>query len=75
MLRAGGVAYAEFLRKNDFSAGLYRLPAGGVDHHQPHTEDEVYFVVSGHAHFSSANRDTAVAPGDILGSTPTTDSP
>jgi mannose-6-phosphate isomerase-like protein (cupin superfamily) len=66
MLRAGSEAYTEFLRKNDFSAGLYRLPSYGVDHQQPHTEDEIYFVVSGRAHFSSGNHDTAVAPGDIL---------
>lgn len=65
-LLAGGNAYVEFLRKNDFSAGVYRLPAGGIDGQRPHTEDEVYFVVRGRASFSSANHDTAVEPGDIL---------
>lgn len=66
ILRAGGKAYAEFLRKSDFSAGLYRLPAGGIDGQQPHSEDEVYFVVSGRARFSSVDHDTAIEPGDIL---------
>jgi mannose-6-phosphate isomerase-like protein (cupin superfamily) len=66
VLRAGGEAYAEFLRKNEFSAGLYRLPAGGTDRQQPHTEDEVYFVVAGRARFSSENHDTAIGPGDVL---------
>jgi mannose-6-phosphate isomerase-like protein (cupin superfamily) len=66
VLRTEATAYAEFLRKTDFSAGLYRLRAGGIDGQQPHTEDEVYFVVSGRARFSSADHDTTVGPGDIL---------
>jgi len=65
-LRAGAGSYAEFLRKNDFSAGLYRLSAGGIDRQGPHTEDEIYFVVSGRARFASGNHDTAVEPGDLL---------
>ena len=50
-LRADDKAYSEFLRKADFSAGFYRLPTGEIDRQQPHTEDEVYFVVSGSARF------------------------
>src|SRR5947207_6924654 len=65
-LRTNAKAYVEFLRKSDFSTGVYRLPAGGVDGQQPHTEDEVYFVVSGRARFSGENHDMAVGPGDIL---------
>jgi mannose-6-phosphate isomerase-like protein (cupin superfamily) len=65
-LRADAKAHVEFLRKSDFSAGVYRLPAGGVDGQQPHTEDEVYFVVSGRARFSGENHDMTVGPGDIL---------
>ena len=33
--------YLEFLKAPDLSMGLYVLPAGGVDHQSPHTEDEV----------------------------------
>jgi mannose-6-phosphate isomerase-like protein (cupin superfamily) len=65
-LRSPGKAYLEFLRKNDFSTGVYRLPSGGVDSQQPHSEDEVYFVVSGRARFLSGDQDTIVGPGDIL---------
>ena len=40
-------SYLEFLRVPALSAGLYVRPAGGVDPQQPHTEDEVYYIVSG----------------------------
>ena len=46
--------------------GVYRVPAGSVDSQQPHTEDEIYFVVSGSARFSGGDQDMAVASGDIL---------
>ena len=39
--------YLEFLRVPDLSMGLYQLPTGGTDPQSPHTEDEVYYVVSG----------------------------
>ena len=39
--------YLEFLNVPDLSMGLYILPAGGTDPQRPHTEDEVYYVVSG----------------------------
>ena len=42
-----GDLYHEFLRVPDLSAGLYLLSAGAVDPQQPHTEDEVYYVISG----------------------------
>ena len=39
--------YLEFLRVPDLSAGLYVLAAGAVDTQAPHTEDELYVVLSG----------------------------
>ena len=41
--------YLEFLKVPDLSMGLYILPAGGTDPQSPHTEDEVYYVLSGRA--------------------------
>ena len=41
--------YLEFLKVPDLSMGVYVLPAGGTDPQSPHTEDEVYYVVSGRA--------------------------
>ena len=42
-----GHLYREFLRVPDLSAGLYVLDAGGTDPQSPHSEDELYYVVSG----------------------------
>ena len=41
--------YLEFLRVPSLSAGLYMLHAGSVDTQEPHTEDEIYHVISGRA--------------------------
>ena len=46
---ASGRLYHEFIRTHDLSVGLYVLPAGATDPQGPHTEDEVYYVVSGRA--------------------------
>lgn len=41
--------YHEFLRVPAMSAGVYELGAGDEDKQQPHTEDELYYIVSGKA--------------------------
>ncbi len=59
-------SYLEFLKHPSLSVGLYVLPAGGVDGQQPHTEDEVYYVVSGKGMFRHADEDRAVQAGSVL---------
>ena len=61
-----GRPYLEFLRQDALSAGLYVLPAGGVDRQAPHTEDEVYVVMAGRARFICGKETQHVAPGDTL---------
>ena len=61
-----GKAYLEFLRMPSMSLGVYRLPAGGVDPQNPHTEDEVYYVVSGRAQILVGDEDRSVGPGSIV---------
>jgi mannose-6-phosphate isomerase-like protein (cupin superfamily) len=61
-----GRAWRELLRVDSLSLGVYRLRAGQEDLQQPHTEDEVYFVVSGRAGFEVDGRRQAVGPGTIL---------
>lgn len=56
----------EFLRVASLSMGLYRLAAGQIDEQRPHTEDEVYYVVSGNASFHSNGQHQAVAAGTII---------
>jgi mannose-6-phosphate isomerase-like protein (cupin superfamily) len=58
--------YFEFIKVPDLSMGLYVLPAGGVDPQLPHTEDEVYYVVSGRAQIKVADEDRAVQAGSIV---------
>ena len=71
-LRAKSTPYFEFVRTPDLSAGVYRLSAGAEDTQDPHTEDEIYYVVSGRARFTagpqstSASQSTPVSQGDLL---------
>ena len=58
--------YLEFLKVPDLSMGLYVLPACGVDPQSPHTEDEIYYVVSGKAQIKVADEDRAVQAGSIV---------
>lgn len=41
--------YHEFLRVPTMSVGVYELGAGDEDPQEPHTEDELYYIVSGRA--------------------------
>jgi len=63
---ASGRLYLEFLRAPDLSIGLYQIPADGTDLQSPHTEDEVYYVVSGRAQIQVADQDRAVQAGSIV---------
>ena len=58
--------YLEFLKAPDLSMGLYILPAGGTDPQSPHTEDEVYYVVSGQAKIKVGDEDQDVRAGSIV---------
>lgn len=58
--------YLEFLKVPDLSMGLYVLQAGGTDPQSPHTEDEVYYVVSGRAKIKVAEEDRDVQAGSVV---------
>jgi len=58
--------YLEFLKVPDLSMGLYVLPAGRTDPQSPHTEDEVYYVVSGRAKILVADENRGVQAGSIV---------
>ncbi len=58
--------YLEFLRVPALSMGVYRLPMGSVDPQSPHTEDEVYYVVSGKAQIRVSEEDRSVSAGSIV---------
>lgn len=59
-------AYTEFQRSADLSSGLYYLPAGANDPQQPHTEDEIYYIISGHGQIRLGDQDMPVGPGSFV---------
>ena len=63
---ASNKMYLEFLKVPDLSMGLYVLPAGGTDPQSPHTEDEVYYIVSGRAKIKVADEDRNVQAGSVV---------
>lgn len=56
----------EFLRVPDLSMGIYALAVGEADQQSPHTEDEVYYVVSGRAKISVDGEDRDLVAGSIV---------
>jgi mannose-6-phosphate isomerase-like protein (cupin superfamily) len=63
---ASGRPYLEFLTVPDLSVGLYVLAAGQPDLQQPHTEDEVYYVISGRAKITVGDEVRDVRAGSVV---------
>ena len=63
---ATGRRYHEFIRVPDLSGGIYTLDAGATDPQQPHTEDELYYVVSGRGVVTVGNETRPVVPGTVI---------
>lgn len=64
--RDAGKPWLEFLRAGSLSMGLYVLRAGARDLQNPHSEDEVYYIVSGRGMLRIAGADHPVRPGTVL---------
>jgi mannose-6-phosphate isomerase-like protein (cupin superfamily) len=62
----GNQPWLEFLRVPSLSMGIYHLKAGQRDLQQPHTEDEVYYVLRGRATFWTCKETKAVGPGTLI---------
>jgi quercetin dioxygenase-like cupin family protein len=60
------VHWVEHLRVEALSLGTYSIPAGALDDQDPHTEDEIYVVVSGRGAFEAAGERVEVGPGSTL---------
>ena len=61
-----GQLYLEFFQAPTMSVGVYELAAGSVDPQQPHTEDEVYYVVGGTGQVQIDGEDTEISPGSVV---------
>ncbi len=60
-----GNDYQEFLHVPAMSAGVYELAAGAEDRQQPHSEDELYYVISGRASLLVGLEDMLVEAGSM----------
>ena len=63
---ASGKLYLEFLNVPAMSAGVYVLPTGAGDPQKPHREDEMYYVVRGHAHMQIGMEHAEVRTGSVI---------
>lgn len=63
---ASGGPWLEFIRSPDLSVGLYVLPAGGTDLQSPHTEDEVYWIVSGSGTITVGEEQRQIRAGSVV---------
>jgi mannose-6-phosphate isomerase-like protein (cupin superfamily) len=61
-----GRRYHEFISVPDLSGGLYVLDAGATDPQSPHTEDELYVVMSGRARVTVGDDIRAIKPGSVI---------
>ena len=61
-----GRLYHEFISVPDLSGGLYVLEAGATDPQSPHTEDELYVVMSGRANVSVGGEARPVQAGSVV---------
>ena len=64
--RSGRKRYAEILRRESMSVGVYRLAAGGTDLQSPHDEDELYYVLAGKATLETPGRRDPVTAGAAI---------
>jgi len=64
--QATGRPYYEFLSVPDLSCGLYVLEAGAKDLQSPHTEDEVYVVMSGRGRVTVGEEVRDVRAGTVV---------
>ena len=61
-----GRLYHEFISVPDLSGGLYVLEAGATDPQSPHTEDELYVVMSGGAKVTVGGEERPVGEGSVI---------
>ena len=58
--------YLEFFEAPTMSLGVYELAAGSDDPQQPHTEDEVYYVVGGRGQVRIGDEDSEIGQGSVI---------
>lgn len=64
--QARGTPYHEFVSVADLSGGVYVLEAGALDRQTPHTEDELYVVMSGRGRVTVGDEVREVRAGTVV---------
>jgi mannose-6-phosphate isomerase-like protein (cupin superfamily) len=65
-LQGANKKYLEFLKVPSMSAGIYQLSVGDQDLQQPHTEDEIYYIIKGKAKFFLNGEHLDVSEGTTI---------
>jgi len=61
-----GNPYQEFLRVPSMSGGIYHLKKNENDNQNPHTEDEIYYIIDGKAMMFVGENNFKVKSGSIV---------
>ena len=61
-----GRSHLEFVRVPAMSAGIYVLPVGGNDPQSPHSQDEIYYVISGAGKVRLGKDEQRVEQGSVI---------
>ena len=64
--KQNGELYHEFFKADRLSVGLYVLGVGATDPQTPHTEDEIYYIVSGAGTIEVAGENRPVSAGSVI---------
>ncbi|RKP57943.1 cupin domain-containing protein [Cohnella endophytica] len=58
--------YFEFLRYPSMSSGIYQLAVGSKDLQEPHSEDELYYIIEGKAILKVEEEEIQVESGSLV---------
>ena len=64
LAKAGGQRWVTMFKRGALELEYYQPLK--IDPQQPHTRDEVYFVISGHGFFVQGDRRHAFGPGEVM---------
>jgi mannose-6-phosphate isomerase-like protein (cupin superfamily) len=58
--------FLNIFKSKDLEVGILRLRRGEIDTQEPHSVDEVYFVIEGNGHIEIEDKKKLVNPADFI---------